>query len=293
MENEWIRNNARPIKIDHAMSAALNFPSVDERLDFLNQFILELIETYHAGKLNSWDELDEKVKGFFTLERMAEMETLVPGWRKMSSYSEGITLTHVTCVFMGLFMLPEFQRLTPEQQQMAKWSVLFHDLDKFHIQGKKDPMHAFRSAVLAANILPGFGFPISEKFHELIHAWSEHALGAFIAHDADIAPKPDNQKLPEILSGIVRLFGENVPAALITQTALLHISVNVDPGYPTPSPLTEAEIKRFIDPNVFPLLRVMMMGDNEGWALFEPEARARQRRDTLAAFRAFERIINS
>jgi hypothetical protein len=28
----------------------------------------------------------------------------------------------------------------------------------------------------------------------------------------------------------------------------------------------------------------MMLSDNEGWSLFDPETRARQRRDTLAAF---------
>lgn len=267
----------------------MNLPNFDEQLSFLNQFTLELVQNYHEGELNSWDELDEKVKAFFTSARMDQMEALVPGWKKMASYSDGITLTHVMCVFLGVFMMPEFHALSPEGQQMAKWIVLFHDLDKFHIHGKKDTMHAFRSGVLAAKGLPAFGFPVTEQYPALLPTWSEHTLGAFVSGDG--TPRPDNGKLPEILSGIDQLFGENTPAALITKTALLHISVNVDPQYPTPSPLTAAEIKRCIDSTVLPLLRVMMMGDNEGWALFEPEYRARQRRDTLAAFRAFEKII--
>jgi hypothetical protein len=67
-----------------------------------------------------------------------------------------------------MFMLPEFQALSAEQQQIAKWIILFHDIDKVHIQGKKDMMHAFNSAVVAANTLPDIGFPIT-RYHELIN----------------------------------------------------------------------------------------------------------------------------
>ena len=269
----------------------MNVPSFDDHLSFLDQFILDLVDDYHAGEIISWDALDKKVKTFFTPERMEQTEALVPGWKKMASYSDGTTLTHVMCVFLGVYMMPEFQALTPEGKQIAKWIVLSHDLDKFHISGKKDTMHAFNSGVLTAKILPKFGFPITEKYHELIHSWSEQTLHAFITRDGDTAPKPDNQKLPEILGGIDQLFGEDSPATLITKVVLLHISLNIDVLYPTPAPLTDEGIKRYITPSLFPLLKVMMMGDNEGWALFEPEDRKRQYEDAVAAFQKVERII--
>jgi hypothetical protein len=271
------------------MNASRGFPSFDVLLPEFNQFILKLVEDYHAGKINSWEELEEKVNVFFTPEQMDQMETVAPGWRKMASYSGGITLVHVMCVFLGVYMMPEYRALTPEQQQMAKWIVLFHDLDKIHIQGKKDSMHAFRSGVLAANILPQLGFLVTEKYHELIRSWSEHTLRAFL--DRTSGSKPDNQKLPEILTGIEQLFGKNAPATLITKIILLHISLKVDPFYPTPAPLTEEEIKHFITRDLLPLLKVMMMGDNEGWSLFEPEDRKRQYKDTVAAFQEVEKII--
>ena len=273
------------------MRAKDGFPSFDEFLPFLDRFIHELVDEYKEGKIKSWDDLEARVKTFFTPEMMEQTETLVPGWRKMASYSGGITRTHVMCVFLGMYMMPEFQALTPGQQQMAKWIVLFHDLDKFQIEGKRDTMHGFRSGILAANTLPTFGFPVSGKYHEQIGAWSELTLHAFTARDEDDTPKPDNQKLPEILTGIDQLFGEDAPASLITKTVLLHISLSVDPYYPTPAPLTEDEIKRFISPNLLPLLKVMMMGDNEGWSLFEPEIRNRQYNDTAASFQEFEKII--
>jgi hypothetical protein len=154
-------------------------------------------------------------------------------------------------------------------------------------------MHAFRSAAIAANLLPRIGFPTSRKFPEIINSWSEYTVQAFIALDESTAPRPDNQKLPGILSGLDQLFGQNTAATLIIKTVLLHISLDVDPFYDTPAPLTENEIKLFIDANLLPLLKVMMLSDNEGWSLFDPETRARQRRGTLDVFQRIERIISN
>ena len=275
------------------MKASVMFPAFDEYFPKLNQFLLELVRAYESGRIASWDHLDAQVKTFFTPQRLEAMESRMPGWKNMASYSEGITLVHVMCVFLGMFMLPEFQSLTPGQQQLAKWIILFHDIDKFHIPGQKDTMHAFRSGVVAASLLPRFGFPARQHYRERIDQWSEYTARAFLLGDGETTPKPDNRKLPYILIGIDNLFGKNTPAALITKTVLMHISLNVDPFYPTPAPLTEEEARRYINSDLFPLLRVMMLSDNEGWSLFEPETRARQRRDTLAAFQRIEQLIEN
>jgi len=197
----------------------------------------------------------------------------------------------VMCVFLGVFMLPEFQTLTPAEQQIAKWFVLFHDLDKFHIHGKKDSMHAFNSAMKTANLLTKFGFMVTEQYAELIHSWSELTAQAYIAQAGDTAPKPDNHKLPEILMGIDQMYGENTPAALITRVVLFHISLNIDPEYPTPAQLTPQEIKRYITPDLFRLLKIMLLGDNEGWTLFDAESRQRQNKYAIAVLQEIESLI--
>jgi len=273
------------------ISKSLPVPSFVEYFPFLNQFILELVDAYQAGEINSWDELDERVKRFFTPKRMQQMESLAPGWKKMASYSNGITLTHVTCVFLGVFMLPEFRALKPERQQIAKWIVLFHDLGKFHIVGKKDTLHAFRSGILAARTLPTLGFPVTGTYDNLLISWSQLTGDAYIERPGDTAPTPDNRKLPKILAGIDQLFGENTPASLITKTVLLHISLNIDPLYPTPAPLTDAEVQRFITPDLWPLLKVMMLGDTEGWSLFDPEVRKSRYMKALKAFEKIQKLI--
>ena len=268
-----------------------NFPSFDITLPELNGFIHELVQEYKTGNLNSWNDLDERTHRFYTPEMMDRIESKAPGWKKMSSYSEGITRTHVTCVFLGMYMLDEFRSLSPEQQQIAKWIILFHDIDKFHIRKVKDTMHAFNSAVVTANTLPSLGFPTTNTYNQLIASWSELTRNAYIPTDIKESPKPDNQKLPNILSGINELFGQNTPASLIVQTILLHISPAIDKNYPTPSPLTEDEIQRFISPSLFPLLKVMMLSDNEGWSLFEPKVRDQQKRDAIIAFARIQELV--
>jgi hypothetical protein len=275
------------------MNARDHVPHFEDFFPDLDRFLLGLVRSYQAGTISSWEILQQNVEGFFTPDRMSYMESMLPGWQKMSSYSGGITLTHVICVFTGMLMLPEFQSLTSEQKQFARWIVLFHDLDKVHIKGQKDTMHAFRSGIRAANLLPALGFQITANYEEQIVSWSEYTQQAYIVREGASAPTPDNQKLPQILQGIDALFGKNSAGAFITKTVLLHISLAVDPFYPTPAPLTEAEIKQHIDPALLPLLRVMMLSDNEGWSLFEPETRARQRRDTLQAFERVEKILCS
>jgi hypothetical protein len=277
--------------LEKPMDATLEFPSFDDHLPGLNQFILVLVEEYNAGKIKSWGDLEKEVKSFFTPERMDETESMVPGWKKMASYSEGITLTHVICVFLGLFMLPEFQALTPNQRQLAKWIVLFHDIGKIHVRGKRDYIHGFKSAILTAGTLRDIGFQTTEKFDDVVNSWSDFAKSAITKNSSE-EPIQDNSKLPTILAGIDEIYGNNTPAALIVKGVLLHMSINVVKNWPQPAPLSEDEILRTVDNELAPLLKVMMLADNEGWVMFHPESRARQREETLEAFANIEILMN-
>jgi hypothetical protein len=135
------------------------------------------------------------------------------------------------------------------------------------------------------------GFVITDQYHDLLGSWSEFTDNAY--RESEQAPIPDNQKLPDILAGIDQLFGANAPASHIVKIVLLHISLSIDPHYPAPAPLTDAEIRCLITPELYPLLKVMMMGDNEGWSLFEPAVRKQQYHDAVAAFDRVHQIITS
>jgi hypothetical protein len=196
------------------------------------------------------------------------------------------------CVFLGLVMLPEFQNLSPEQQQLAKWIVLFHDVEKAHVRGKKDLTHAFRSAVLTAGRLKTLGFITTEEHESLLDSWSELTASAVTKLDESSDYIQDNHKLPSIVEGIGRMFGENTPATLITEGVLLHMSIDVVEDYPQAAPLRDEEIKRYVNTDLVPLLKIMMLADNEGWVLFYPEDRLKQRNQTLKVFENVERLIS-
>jgi len=272
------------------MSATPAFPAFDICLADLNQFILELVAVYQAGRIRSWDDLEEKVNSYFTPERMEYTETLVPGWRKMASYLEGVTQVHVMCVLLGLYMMPEFLSMTNEQQQTMKWVVLLHDLEKEPQKGNRDHGHAFRSAVAAARILPQLGFPVTSDSDLLIDDWSDFTRSAITKPENFPDYVQDNLELPGILTGIERMFGHNTPAALIIKTILFHLSIDMQP-WPPATPLTDHEVRRYLDKDLALLLKAMNLGDSEGWNMFAQD-RESLRNATLDAFEKVNRLLS-
>lgn len=266
-------------------------PSFDERLPYLDQFICTLTDEFGAGRIDSWEALDARVKEFFTSEMTAQISSVVPHWFKMASYLDGRTQTHILCVFMGIYLMPEFLQMTDEQQQIMKWVVLFHDIEKEPLPGSRDHVHAFRSAVGAAKRLPEIGFAVTAEYRAIFDFWSEFTLSAVSSLGEPPMAVQDNEKLPTILEGIERMFGHNSPAALIIKTILFHLAVDMN-DWPPPNPLTQAEVIRYFDLELLPFLKAMNLGDGDGWNLFEPETRMRGRLDTIQVFEQLEHLLS-
>lgn len=265
-------------------------PSFDDQFSDLRLFLLNLVDSYNMGKINTWNNLETSVNEFFTPEWIDEMDQRVPGWRKMASYANGRTLVHVMCVYLGTFQMPEFQCMAERQQQMMKWVILLHDLEKEITDGKRDHCHAFRSAVMAAKLLPTFGFETTPAYATILDPWSEFTRSATTHLEDSLEKYQDNSKIPEIINGIHRMFGSYTPAALIIKTILFHLSVNMN-LWPPPTPLSDQEARRYFDNDLLPLLKVINLGDGEGWSMFEPSARYQLRADTLEVFEKLERLI--
>jgi hypothetical protein len=273
------------------MRPVQEIPSFDVYLPHLNQLVHELVGLYRDAKIRSWEDLEKQVNILFTPERMDEIESVAPAWRKMAAYDNGVTLVHVMCVFLGLYMMPEFLRMTKVEQQVMKWVILLHDIEKEPQQGKRDHTHAFRSAVTAARILPTLGFLRTAEYDALIDDWGEFTCTATTVPENSPDAIQDNRKLPKILDGIEQMFGHNTSGTLIIKTILFHLSVNMQ-LWPPAAPLTEEEIGRYFDRELVPMLRVMNLGDSEGWSMFH-EARQTLRDDTLEAFKKIERLISN
>jgi hypothetical protein len=123
----------------------------------------------------------------------------------------------------------------------------------------------------------------------LIDHWSEFTCTAITIPESSLDSVQDNRKLLEILSGIERMFGYHTPAALIIKTILFHLSVNMK-LWPPAAPLADEEVIKYFDSELVLMLRVMNLGDGEGWSMFHA-SREVLRKETLEAFKKIERLI--
>jgi hypothetical protein len=188
-----------------------------------------------------------------------------------------------------LLTCPEFQHAASTQQALMKWIVLFHDIAKEVRDGQRDYTHGFRSAAKTGAILPSIEFPVMGDYDRHFKAWFTLTNTAITKRGETTVYMQDNRKLPEIIDGIERLFGHDTPAALIVKTVLLHYSIDVVEEWPQVAPLTEIEIKQYLNIALFPLLKMMMLVDNDGWELFNLSTKERYRQETLAVFEELER----
>jgi hypothetical protein len=143
----------------------------------------------------------------------------------------------------------------------------------------------------AARALPKLGFPVTLEYDLLIDDWSDFTRSSITRPENSPDYVQDNLKLPEILDGIERLFGHNTPAALIIKTILLHLSIDMQP-WPPVTPLTDEEVRAYLDNDLVLLLRAMHLGDSEGWNMLKQE-RGSLRNATLEAFKKVERLVSN
>jgi hypothetical protein len=267
------------------------FPLIEYHLPDLMQFVKALVLDYESGNINSETILKEKVLAVFTADVMDNVELIAPGWRRMSSYANGETLVHVMSAFLALLLCPEYQNASIEEQTLLKWIVLYHDIAKEVVDGQRDAIHGFRSAAITGGSIAQVGFPITDEYHSHVEEWIAFTHEAIVWSDEAKITIQDNRQLPKIIDGINRIFGHNSAVALVVKTVLLHLSINVVEDWPQAAPLTDAETRQFIDAPLLPFLKVMMLVDNDAWALFDQPKKDKYRSETLAEFRDIEKVI--
>jgi hypothetical protein len=252
-------------------------------------FAESLSRRVEDGTLVDWPEFTSQAKDFYTLERMDEMERVLPGWKRMAEFADGVTLVHVTSALVALLQLPEYKIAPDNQKRIMEWTVLFHDSAKEIIEGQRDNLHAFRSAVLAARGLSALGFVQSDS--EEFKAWCEVTWSGVKFDESTGEDVQDNQCLPSILAGLKSLFGVNTPAVLIIKSILLHWSIVTVTDWPPKTPLVDEELARYIEADLHPVLQALLLVDSDAWSLFDPKIKKDYRQQTLAAFEKIGQLI--
>jgi hypothetical protein len=274
------------------MTVPMAVPAVAAYLPELTHFVEGLRQEVEAATLSDWPNLSAKIHQFFTPAMTEKVNATIPGWRAMAAEAEGVTQVHVMSVFVSLLRCPEYMQASREQQLLLQWIVLFHDVAKVVRNGKRDPTHAFRSAAMTAGQLPHLGFAVTDNFAACIEDWASLTSGAVINQPEIHENIPDNSKPPQILDGIERMFGHDTPGALVVKTVLLHLSINVVKAWPQAAALTEDEMRQYFSDPLLPLLKIMMLVDNDAYAFFDPAEKLKARAETLAAFEKVAKIIH-
>lgn len=262
-------------------------PQLRDRLPELMAFLQILSAEHAAGNYESWQDFETHVREFCTPTMMDKIESIVPGWKKMAGYANEQTLIHVTATMISLFQLPEYENALPQQQKLAEWIVLLHDLGKKPAAGARDYTHGFVSAALASKALIPAGFSATEKYNVGIEQWQifvresirKKKLFGLVGELIQ-----DNRRLPEIFNGIHLIFSEKSPPSLVIKGILLHMSITVIKEWPQAAPLTSMQIKHYVDAELLPLLEMIMLVDSDAWMLFEPEKKRQYRDETIAVF---------
>jgi hypothetical protein len=265
------------------------FPKLDDLLPDLLPLVRQLAADYQRGELDTLEGFIDRVRSWWTPERIAATDRVIPGWRAMAEHPHGGNLAHVTAVLVAMMMLPEYAALTSDQRALCEWVIVFHDIAKRREPGRRDHVHPFRSAAAAGSALAEIGFAVLGD-RAAITRWSRMTADALTLNDRREAI-PDFTLLPEIVAGIRALFGWETPAGMIVRGVLLHQAFTNVEEDPPAAELTLEQIPLYIDAALFPVLRVMMLADCEGWALFDLDERSMWRESTLAVFAGIARMI--
>ena len=237
--------------------------------------------------------MQARVHDFFTPAMLEKTDTVIPGWRTMADQRDGETLVHVVSVLTALLCCPEYLQATPDQQALAQWTVLFHDVAKDIRTVRRDPTHGFRSAAITGRALPVLGFATNGHDATQIAQWAARTHDAVTPHPETGELIQDNRQLPGIMTGIHRLFGRQTPAAWIIKAVLLHMSFDVVEDWPQTAPLADHEIQQHLDATLLPLLKIMILVDNDAWTLFDPATKQRYRAEVLGTFEHIEALVDA
>ncbi|MCP4358059.1 MAG: hypothetical protein GY796_08610 [Chloroflexi bacterium] len=257
----------------------------------LMQIVCGLEERVVRGELSSWLDMYTAVSQAFSPAIMTDIETRIPGWEQMAAYDNGQTRIHICSVYLAMFVTDFYQQASEHDRALWHWIVLLHDLAKKAQDGKRDRTHAFRSAVLAAQILPAVGFATLSEYEAIVDEWVVMLDTAVLPTSGDEIQ--DNSKLPLIVAGIERMFEVGTPADLILKTILFHHSFSPVSAWPNPAPLTDAEIKRWISPRLWQILGPFLFFDSDAWDMyFDSQIRRKQQQEVRACIHTVTIVVN-
>jgi hypothetical protein len=244
-------------------------PTLPERLPRIWTLAQEVADALKAGTYTRWPSLLARLEILTEPGWIDEVDNLAPGWRKIATIKTGITAKHTLLALAICLNLPEYATANENTCCEIEWAALLHDLDKeYPANGKKDASHAFRSAAMAARVLPGLGFPLQPgaNFSEL-DQWASLLIASQRAVDGQNVH--DHTHLPQILSGLRHLWGDETPANRILKAILFHQSLPTLVDWTNPVLLNDDELHAALTLRDMDVLGPLLIADSDAWNIFD------------------------
>ena len=274
------------------MPALTAFPPIEQHLPELTAFVDDLSRAIELRNTATLDKAQRSITAFFNAKQLQKLDSVAPGWADLVAHDRSKTLTHVMLAMASLAFHPEFEASSPEEQNILRWALLFHDIAK-RSETERDLTHAFRSAVVMARSVPLICVDVPTTYFQNFHAWAKLTLGATKLQPGSDQLIQDNQCIPEIMSGLERMLATHPAAVMAIKLVLLHHSINILREWPQASALTDTQVQQFFDFRLLQLIRVMMLADNDGWELFNNRNCLRYRTETRTVFTHLQTLITA
>ncbi|MFN8411506.1 MAG: hypothetical protein U0Z26_03875 [Anaerolineales bacterium] len=239
--------------------------TVEEKLpDFWN-LAKTIAYKLRANRIFNWQQLIQQASPLLEQGFIEAMDEVIPGWKKIATVHDGQTATHTLLVFATCLNLPEYTLGELQTCMELEWAAVLHDLDKD--RARNDTAHPFRSAAVAANIMPELGFETLPNIHKAdLTAWSNLVLSA---------QRPDGERmlhdhsfLREIINGLHECWGNDSSASRILKSVLLHQSLPTIRDWSNAVLLTDEELAYSLTLNDMKVLGPIMVADSDSWNIF-------------------------
>lgn len=239
--------------------------TVEEKLPDFWKLSQKTATGLRTGKFSTWESLIQQVNPLLEQSLIESMDKIIPGWKKIATLQDGQTATHTLLMFASCLNLPEYTLGDAQTCAEIEWAAVFHDLDKE--RDRNDPAHPFRSAAVAARIMPELGFELLPNINKTdLEAWSTLVLSA---------QRPDGERmihdhssLREIMDGIHTCWGNDTSAARVLKTVLLHQSLPALQDWSNAILLTDEELSFSLTLKDMKVLGPLMVADSDSWNIF-------------------------
>lgn len=240
------------------------FP-VEEKLPDFWQLATKVAADLRAKRISDWDPLIQKILPLLEPDLVESMDQVIPGWKNIATLNGGETALHTLLVLVTCLNLPEYGQANDRTRRELEWAAVLHDLDKQ--LARNDTAHPFRSAAVAAQIMPQLGFELSQDIQQAdLEAWSNLVM---------FAQRPDGERilhdhstLKEIIAGIHKCWGPDSSATRVLKAVLLHQSLPTIKDWSSAVLLTDEELSYSLTLRVMDILGPLMVADSDSWNIF-------------------------